>query len=289
MSYITPKTIIYDYFILISINLFTEVIILYLKVSRENQLYILILSSIVDNSINYLKELINTSQRIVVFTGAGISSESGIPTYRGSDGVWSKYDPAVYADINIFLRDPTYFWQFFKEEQYPILKKAKPNDAHYALATLQKQRKKLTVITQNIDGLHQLAGIKDVIELHGNMRTISCLQCKKTYSIDDVYHKVTKALPPLCSCRGMLKPNVVLFGEQLPEYALAEAIRAASSCDLFVVLGSSLVVYPAASLPEIAKQQEASLVIVNIDPTALDSIADMVIRQPISAVLPSVL
>lgn len=237
------------------------------------------------NNIESLKKLINQSNYIVVLTGAGISSESGIPTYRGSDGIWSKYDPAVYADINIFLEDPSYFWQFFKEEQYHILKKAKPNDGHYALATLQKKQKKVQVITQNIDGLHQIAGVSDVIELHGNMRSVSCLQCKKTYSIDDIYHKITTNLPPYCSCSGMLKPDVVLFGEQLPQHALAESIRVSSSCDLFLVLGSSLVVYPAASLPEIAKKRNASLVIINNDPTPLDDIADIVIRQPISKVL----
>jgi len=239
----------------------------------------------VKNNIESLKKLINQSNYIAVLTGAGISSESGIPTYRGSDGIWSKYDPDVYADINIFLEDPTYFWQFFKEEQYHILKKAKPNAGHYALAELQKQQKKVTVITQNIDGLHQIAGVSDVIELHGNMRRISCLQCKKTYSIDDVYHTITTTLPPYCSCSGMLKPDVVLFGEQLPQHALAESIRVSSSCDLFLVLGSSLVVYPAASLPEIAKKRNASLVIINNDPTPLDDIADIVIRQPISKVL----
>jgi NAD-dependent deacetylase len=239
----------------------------------------------VKNNIESLKKLINQSNYIAVLTGAGISSESGIPTYRGSDGIWSKYDPDVYADINIFLEDPTYFWQFFKEEQYHILKKAKPNAGHYALAELQKQQKKVTVITQNIDGLHQIAGVSDVIELHGNMRRISCLQCKKTYSIDDVYHTITTTLPPYCSCSGMLKPDVVLFGEQLPKHALAESIRVSSSCDLFLVLGSSLMVYPAASLPKIAKNRNASLVIINNDPTPLDDIADIVIRQPISKVL----
>lgn len=241
------------------------------------------------NDTEYLKKRINQSNNIVVLTGAGISSESGIPTYRGSDGIWSKYDPAVYADINIFLEDPSYFWQFFKEEQYHILKKAKPNDGHYALATLQKKHKNVQVITQNIDGLHQIAGISNVIELHGNMRTATCLQCKKKYSMEDIYQTITTQMPPYCSCSGMLKPDVVLFGEQLPQYALAESLRFSSTCDLFLVLGSSLVVYPAASLPEIAKQNNASLAIINVDPTPLDDIADIVIQQPISKVLPYVI
>ena len=235
-----------------------------------------------------LKHIIDKSKRIVVFTGAGISSESGIPTYRGSDGVWSKYNPNIYANINVFLQDPTYYWKYFKDERYPIIKKAKPNDAHKAIVKLEKQGKIYRVITQNIDGLHQLAGSSNVIELHGNTKKIICLNCKKQYNMDEIYEKLKKELPPRCTCGGVLKTDTVLFGEPLPQHAIDEAEIASRNCDLFLVLGSSLVVYPAANLPVIAKNNGSSLVIINIDPTPLDDLADIVINQSVSEVLSKV-
>jgi len=242
-----------------------------------------------DSSIQNLKDIVNNSNRIVAFTGAGISAESGISTFRGAGGLWSKYDPAIYANIDIFLQDSTYYWNFFRDERYPVLQKAKPNKAHYALVELEKQGKIYRVITQNIDGLHQQAGSSNVIELHGTSRTVSCLRCGKKYSIDEAYKILEKELPPPCSCGGRLKPDTVLFGEPLPQQALCEAEIAARNCDLFLVLGSSLVVYPAAALPEIAKKADAQLGIINIDPTPLDDIADIVIHESASKVLSKVL
>ena len=235
-----------------------------------------------------LKDIIDKSKHIVVFTGAGISSESGIPTYRGTDGVWSKYNPNIYADINVFLQDPTYYWKYFKYERYPIIKKAKPNDAHKAIVKLEKQGKIYRVITQNIDGLHQLAGSSNVIELHGNTRRISCLNCKKQYDMGEIYEKLKKELPPRCKCGGVLKTDTVLFGEPLPKHAIDEAEIASKNCDLFLVLGSSLVVYPAANLPVVAKNNDSLLVIINIDPTPLDDLADIVINHSVSEVLSKV-
>jgi NAD-dependent deacetylase len=242
-----------------------------------------------DKKIKELKKLIEKVEKIVAFSGAGISSESGISTFRGAGGLWSKYDPSIYANIDIFLQDSTYYWNFFKDERYPVLKKAKPNTAHHAVAELEKRGKIYRVITQNIDGLHQLAGQSYVIELHGNSRKISCMRCSKTFSMEEVYKKLKKELPPLCSCGGNLKPNTVLFGEPLPRRALEEANVAARNCDLFLVLGSSLVVYPAASLPEIAKMAGAKLVIINIDSTPLDPIADIVFHDSVSTVLSKVI
>jgi NAD-dependent deacetylase len=236
-----------------------------------------------------LKNLISKSKRIVVFTGAGISSESGIPTYRGTGGVWSRYNPNIYANINFFLQDSTYYWNYFKDERYQTIKNAKPNKAHYAVSNLEKQGKICRVITQNIDGLHQLAGSSDVIELHGNTRIISCLKCKKQYSMEEIYKMLTKKLPPNCSCGGHLKPNTILFGESLPIHALLEAEKASRKCDLFLVLGSSLVVYPAAQLPAIAKENNSKLVIINIDQTPLDNIADLVIHDNASKVLSKII
>jgi NAD-dependent deacetylase len=238
-----------------------------------------------DNAISKLKKFISNSDQIVAFTGAGFSADSGISTFRGAGGLWSKYDPSIYANINIFLQDSTYYWNFFKDERYPVIKKAKPNDGHYALAELEKLGKIYRVITQNIDGLHQEAGQSDVIELHGNTRKINCLACGKTYSMDETYKLLQKELPPKCSCGGNLKPSTILFGEPLPQVALDMAMLASKNCDMFIVLGSSLVVFPAASMPRIAKRNGAILVIVNIDPTPLDDTADLVINENASKVL----
>jgi NAD-dependent deacetylase len=232
-----------------------------------------------------LKKIISKSKKIIAFTGAGFSAESGISTFRGAGGLWSKYDPAIYANINYFNKDPTYYWNFFKDERYPVIKNAKPNDGHYSLVKLENQGKIDRIITQNIDGLHQISGSSEVIELHGNTRKIFCMNCDKTYSIDKIFNKLKYELPPKCSCGGILKPGTVLFGEPIPKNALNKAILSAQNCDLFIVLGSSLIVYPAASIPRIAKKNGAILVIVNIDPTPLDYIADLVIHDRASKVL----
>ncbi len=234
---------------------------------------------------NKLKDMFASSMKVVAFSGAGISSESGISTFRGAGGLWSKYDPLVYANINYFMKDSSYYWNFFKNERYPVIKKAKPNAAHNALATLEKQGKIYRVITQNIDGLHQMAGSSNVIELHGTTRKINCLSCNKIFSMDEVYKKLEHELPPRCSCGGNLKPDTVLFGESLPQHALDQATLAANLCDMFLVLGSSLVVYPAAQLPIIAKENGAKLVIINIDPTPMDDVADLVFHESASKVL----
>jgi NAD-dependent deacetylase len=238
-----------------------------------------------DKQISELKKIVTNSKQLIAFTVAGLSTESGIPTYRGAGGLWTKYDPAIYADINYFLQDSSYYWNFFREVRHPIIKKAKPNAAHYALVELEKQGKLRQVITQNIDGLHQMAGQSNVIELHGNTRKILCMECDKVFSMDKVYRRLEKEFPPKCTCGGRLKPNVVFFGEALPEKVLIEADYAAQNCDIFLVVGSSLVVYPAASIPKIAKRNGAILVIINVDSTPLDDIADLVIHESASKVL----
>lgn len=242
-----------------------------------------------NNQISILKKILTNSKQIIAFTGAGLSTESGIPTYRGAGGLWTKYDPAIYANINYFLHDSTYYWNFFKDVRYPIIKKAKPNMAHYALVELEKQGKLKQVITQNIDGLHQIAGQLNVIELHGNTRQILCMECNKFFSIDNVYRKLGKELPPKCTCGGRLKPNVVFFGESLPEKALIEAEYYAKNCDIILVIGSSLVVYPAAQIPMIAKDNGALFALINIDSTPLDNIADIVINKNASKILSDII
>ena len=230
------------------------------------------------------------SRHVVAFTGAGISSESGIPTYRGEGGVWNTYDPDRYANIAHFRQNPSYYWNFFKDVRYPVLKKAKPNRAHTALAELEKMGKLESVITQNIDGLHQEAGSTRVIELHGTTRIIHCVDCSQEYVFDDVFALLEKELPPLCKkCRGILRPAVVFFGESLDPEVLQLAYDEVNSCDFLLAVGSSLVVYPAADLPVRAKQAGAMLAIVNIDPTPLDDMADIIIHGQAGRVLSDVI
>lgn len=229
------------------------------------------------------------SRHVVAFTGAGISSESGIPTYRGEGGLWNTYDPNRYANIAHFRQYPSYYWNFFKDVRYPVLKKAKPNRAHTCLAELEKMGKLKSVITQNIDGLHQEAGSTRVIELHGTTRIVHCVDCSQEYSFDDVFVFLEKELPPLCKkCRGMLRPAVVFFGEALDPEVLQLAYDEVNSCDFLLAVGSSLVVYPAADLPVRAKQAGAKLAIINIDPTPLDEMADFIIYGQAGRVLSDV-
>jgi NAD-dependent deacetylase len=236
-----------------------------------------------------LRDLIIQADQIVAFTGAGISAESGIPTYRGQEGLWQKYDPAKYADISYFRKDPTYYWDFFREVRYPTLKQAQPNQAHLALAKLEQMGKLRAVITQNIDGLHQQAGSRQVVELHGNSRRFFCLRCGEQESMEDVYTRLSEEIPPACSsCRGQLRPDVIFFGEVLSASVMADAERLTRESDLFVVIGSSLVVQPAALFPAQAKQSGSRLVIINKDPTPLDASADLVYRRQASEVLGTV-
>lgn len=232
---------------------------------------------------------IKNTQHIVAFTGAGISAESGIPTYRGEGGLWTKYDPNLYAHISYFRQNPSYYWNFFKEVRYPMLKTVKPNKAHLALAELEALDHLKTVITQNIDGLHQEAGSSSVIELHGTTRKIFCVECSEDYTMDEVVSKLETQIPPLCSkCKGVLRPAVVFFGEMLDPQTIDQSYRQAEKSDFFLAVGSSLIVYPAADIPLRAKQTGAKLAIINKDSTPLDSVADYVINDSAGSVLPTI-
>jgi len=232
---------------------------------------------------------IKNAQHTVAFTGAGISAESGIPTYRGEGGLWIKYDPNLYAHIGYFRQNPSYYWNFFKEVRYPMLKTVKPNKAHLSLAELEAQGHLKTVITQNIDGLHQEAGSSSVIELHGTTRKIFCMDCSEDYTMDEVISKLEKQIPPLCSkCNGILRPAVVFFGEMLDPSVIDQSYREAGKSDFLLAVGSSLVVYPAADIPLRAKQTGAKLAIINKDSTPLDSVADYVINDSAGSVLPTI-
>lgn len=241
------------------------------------------------DAIKAITQDIKKAKHIVIFTGAGISAESGIPTYRGVGGLWNKYDPNVYANIEYFIKNPSYYWNFFREVRYPLIKEIRPNPAHIALAELETLVNLKTVITQNIDGLHQEAGSSSVIELHGTTRIILCMDCGMEFSMDEIFLILETEIPPLCpKCNGKLRPSVVFFGESLNPEVLHLAYKETDSCDFFMAVGSSLVVYPAADIPLKAKQRGATLVIINMDSTLLDHFADYVINDQAGKVLPQI-
>ncbi|MGB9700203.1 MAG: SIR2 family NAD-dependent protein deacylase [Thermodesulfobacteriota bacterium] len=208
---------------------------------------------------------IRQSQRTVALTGAGISVESGIPDFRGAGGLWEKYDPREYATIEAFLKNPQKVWAMLLEVG-SLLEKSRPNQAHLALAKLEELGYLKAIITQNIDNLHQAAGSKRVIEFHGNGQEFICLDCRKKYSRQEINFDI---LPPRCRCYGLIKPNIVFFGEPIPWEALQEARVEAGSCDLMLVIGTSAVVSPACDLPVMAKLAGATVVEVNLEPTPL--------------------
>lgn len=229
----------------------------------------------------------------VVFTGAGVSTESGIPDFRSPGGVWDRYEPSelTYANFMGSARGRRRYWQVGREV-YPVIRSAKPNAAHAAIAELFQRGRLDCCITQNVDDLHQRAGLPAdrVIELHGNATRARCLACGTPYSRDEVHAWLGDGVDvPTCpACGGVVKPTTVLFGEPMPRRATEEAERRARACDLFVVVGSSLVVYPAAYMPRHAKDAGATLVIVNLTPTPCDRQADLVIRAKASDVMAAV-
>ena len=232
--------------------------------------------------VDKVADLIISARRVVVFTGAGVSTESGIPDFRGPHGIWTKYDPDDFT-YQKFVRDPEArrrYWQMFRERG--LTPEIKPNPAHYAIAELDRLGKLDCVITQNIDNLHQRAGVPEdkVFELHGNVQWAMCLSCKRRYSFEQIKARLDKGVEiPDCEvCHGILKPQVVFFGEPLPEKVLAEATSRSSGCDLFIVIGSTLLVYPAAYVPTYATEAGAKLVIINLSPTPMDGQATVLIR-----------
>jgi len=235
------------------------------------------------DQIEKVAEWIRTAQRIVVFTGAGLSTESGIPDFRSPGGVWDRYNPEDFYFQNFLASEASRekYWQM-ATEMYEPMKKAQPNLAHLAIAELEKLGKLDCVITQNIDGLHFKAGNSDekVIQLHGTAMYVSCLNCGKKFDREGIQERFqnTKKVPYCDDCNGPLKPATISFGQPMPERETQEAYHRSSLCDLFIVIGSSLVVQPAASMPLVAKRNAAKLVIINRDPTPYDDMADMVIH-----------
>jgi NAD-dependent deacetylase len=242
---------------------------------------------IVDEQIRRISRMLAESKHAVVFTGSGISAGSGIPTFRGADGLWLRWNPEEVASIYGFKRNPAKFWEFSKE--LIVKTKALPNAAHYAIAELEREGVVKAVITQNIDMLHQRAGSRRVLELHGSMNYVDCLDCGRGYEWEYIEQMLRERQPTCEECGSeLLKPRVVFFGEPLPHEVLTEAMEEARRCDLFLVVGSSLVVYPAASLPDIAKRSGAKLAIVNLDPTEKDHIFDAIAYGKAEELLPRI-
>ena len=241
-----------------------------------------------DTNINQLRLMIKESKVGVIFTGAGISTESGIPDFRSPGGIWTKYQPIDFNDFMASEEMRRESWRR-KFASDAVMKQAKPNKGHLAVGKLVQQGKVSSVITQNIDGLHQLSGVPDekVIELHGNATYASCLDCGKRYELEDVCNIFEKdeTLPICDQCSGIIKTATISFGQAMPVAEMQIAERETLACDLFIAIGSSLVVYPAAGFPELAKRNNARLVIINRDPTPLDGIADLVLHTEIGPTL----
>jgi NAD-dependent deacetylase len=231
---------------------------------------------------------IKQAKRAVALTGAGISAESGLGTFRGKDGLWSRYDPAIVASIESFTRDPQKFWEFARQVGWIFLT-AKPNAAHMALAELERMKRLDSVITQNVDGLHQRAGSKHVIEIHGNAGRIICTRCLAEYATETIVDHIAQQDVPACDkCGGPLKPDVTLFGEPLPSKAFDQALKKVRSTDLLLTVGTSLEVYPAASLPEMAKKSGAKIISIDTERTNWDSLCNYSVNGPAGEILPRI-
>lgn len=225
------------------------------------------------------------SKKTIAFTGAGISVESGIPDFRGAQGLWQKYDPEEYAHIHAFYSNPERVWLMLKD-MFALVMSAKPNPAHYGLAELERMGLLSSIITQNVDGLHQAAGSHKVVEFHGSHRTLTCLKCSTT--MDGSSLKM-EDLPPRCSrCSSLLKPDVVFFGEPIPWEAQSISFKESNSCSLVLVIGTSAVVYPAASIPITAKERGATVIEINMERTPLtDQISDYLLAGSAGEIVPA--
>ncbi|MDI6814247.1 MAG: Sir2 family NAD-dependent protein deacetylase [Desulfitobacteriaceae bacterium] len=236
-------------------------------------------------------ELIAQARKVVAFTGAGVSTESGIPDFRSPGGIWEKYEPVYYQDFLTSAEARKKYW-LRSRATYPVIREAKPNPTHLALVELEKMGKLDCIITQNIDRLHHKAGNspEKIIEIHGTNAYVICLRCKKSYpreEIQDLLESKEEIEPPLCrECNGPLKEATISFGQPMPEKEMAEAERRAQTCDLMLTLGSSLVVYPAAYLPQYARQAGARMIIINMTQTPFDHLADVAIHGKTGEVLP---
>jgi NAD-dependent deacetylase len=226
---------------------------------------------------------VKSAGSIVFFTGAGISAESGIPIFRGKDGIWNKLKPEELANFDAFLRNPQMVWEWY-EHRKQIINNSKPNPAHIAIAEMQNYLPNVTVVTQNIDNLHKRAGSKIVYELHGNIERNYCIKCHTFYNGEIEF---TDGIPK-CKCGGLIRPDIVWFGEMLPQDQFDAAEKASEQCGVFFIVGTSAVVYPAASLIYVAKQSKAYLIEINLESTEISGLVDESYFGPAGKVLPEI-
>ena len=230
-----------------------------------------------------VSQKLNDSGKIVFVIGAGISQESGIPTFRGKDGYWRKHDPMKLATIDAFFDNPNLVWEWYEDRRNNILS-VKPNGGHFAIADIEKFRD-VVVLTQNIDNLHQRSGSTNVLELHGSIIRIKCTVCNFSDNITQSF----ESLPPKCTCGNILRPDVVWFGEELPQNIWKNAMKEASTCDIMIIVGTSLAVSPANTLPIYAKQNGATLIEVNPEKTVMSNNMDLSIQATSTTILPKIL
>ncbi len=230
------------------------------------------------------RRLLQRARRVAAFTGAGVSTASGIPDFRSPGGIWSRYRPVPFDEFLASEDGRRRYWRY-KRETFAAFAGARPNASHRALADLERQGRLLAVVTQNVDGLHQDAGSRRVVELHGTNRRVECLQCGRGLPAEEVM--AGPDVPTCEACGGWLKPATISFGQPLRPEVLEEAFEVARECDLMLVLGSSLVVYPAAGVPEAALARGVSLVVINREPTPIDHRATAVIHGAVEDVLPA--
>ncbi len=233
-----------------------------------------------------LQNKIKNAEHIVVFTGAGISAESGVPTFRGEDGIWKKLKPEELANFDAFMRNTELVWEWYKSRKR-IMQTVQPNAGHYAIAEMEQYFKHVSVITQNIDNLHRRAGSTTVFELHGNIERNYCIGCGKLYPNENILQ--SDEIPHCMSCKGLIRPDVVWFGEMLPEDEWNNSVQAAEFADICFVVGTSSIVYPAASIPQIAKRAGAYIVEINIEPTELTLFADETLLGKSGELLPKII
>ena len=248
-------------------------------------------NGVLELSITAAVSLMRRSRHAVALSGAGLSAESGIPTYRGADGLWTKFGEPTIDGWEMFCTDPGQWWEVALERREGTefgraIEQAEPNLGHKAMADLESMGRLAHVITQNIDNLHQRAGARSLTEIHGNRAKVRCMNCGNRTRLEDTD---LDRLPPLCLvCGGILKNDTVMFGEPIPDDALRECYRQSALADLFLVVGTSAVVYPAADFPVIAKRRGAPLIEINPDETALSEIADVVVRASAGVALPAI-
>lgn len=238
------------------------------------------------DSIEKVSQIIQNAKHLLVFTGAGVSFESGIPTFRGENGLWAKYDPIV-LDLSYYFNHTKESWKVIKELFYDFFGKSQPNPAHQILANWENEGILKSIITQNIDNLHQVAGSKNVIEYHGNSQQLICTQCKQKYTVHEI--DINCEIPHCPKCKGLLKPDFVFFGESIPQNALIQSDIEASQCDVMLIIGSTGEVYPAAQIPYRAKSNQA--IIIEIDPnltTFTKKITDIHIKAQASIALQAI-